>query len=85
MSEPIQGKRVDKEPHQLESGEYCFWHNGWWGRVPDDRADMIANLANHKIIDNADGTISVTPSILVSSWKGISWHGYLTNGQWVVC
>jgi hypothetical protein len=36
------------------------------------------------IIEHEDGTISVTPSILVTNHLG-SWHGYLTQGIWKEC
>lgn len=29
-----------------------------------------------------DGTITVSPSILISHWEGRSWHGYLERGVW---
>lgn len=49
---------------------------------------LFGNLSAHKVIEHADGTITITPSILVTSGKnkGLpSWHGYLTNGVWREC
>jgi hypothetical protein len=45
----------------------------------------LGNLKAHDIIENPDGTISVTPSILVTGHdegKPMQRHGYLTNGVW---
>ena len=51
----------------------------------------LSNLANHNVVENADGTITVTPSILITSTdarrtpKQIQAHGYLTAGEWRDC
>jgi hypothetical protein len=43
----------------------------------------IANLINHTVVEHEDGTITVSPSILVRySNEGESWHGYLERGIW---
>lgn len=77
--------RVDgKAPHELEAGEYGKWEaDGAWYGVPPG-TDLTANLSAHKIEEHEDGTITVSPSILVST-KDESWHGYLRRGQWEVC
>jgi hypothetical protein len=56
---------------------YCCTPNGLFG-----------DLANHTVTEHGDGTITVHPSILVSSGRNKgqpSWHGYLTNGVWREC
>lgn len=83
MSE--RGTRVyNKAPHELQAGEYGKWsEDGAFYAVPPG-TDLTANLGRHQIEEHSDGTITVTPSILVSSGQS-SWHGYLTNGEWTVC
>jgi len=79
------GTRVfDKEPHELRPGEYGKWaaDDHFYGMPPG--TDLLANLASHTIDQHEDGTITVTPSILVSDNK-TSWHGYLTRGEWKPC
>lgn len=73
-----------KAPHELLPGEYGKWDadGKWYGMPPG--TDLLANLGAHKIEEHADGTITVSPSILVSDGKQ-SWHGYLKRGQWEVC
>lgn len=42
----------------------------------------------HKFTEEADGTLTITASIL-ATWGNKdgdhTWHGYLTKGEWVVC
>jgi hypothetical protein len=82
---------------QIIDDQYCYYkaqgrHEGpidtWYLSIP---GVGIAKLASHKVAENADGTITVTPSILVTSTdarrtpKQISAHGYLTAGEWRNC
>lgn len=79
------GVRVyDKEPHELTGGQYGKWKldNNWYAVPPD--TDLVANLGSHEVEEHKDGSISVTPSILVSCGVA-SWHGYLTRGAFVPC
>lgn len=69
---------------RLEEGEYgrSPANGQWYARPPDQR---VGCLAEHKITEHEDGTISVKPSILVRTWDGdeeIVWHGYLKRGVW---
>jgi hypothetical protein len=62
----------------------CYWKNGndWMLYLPKCGA---GNLKLHTVIEHEDGTITVTPSILVTGHeKGekIIRHGYLTKGVW---
>ena len=92
-----QGKRVDATPGgpddypfpRLKSGEYGKDVNGLWYCVPPGRDpfSFMGTLGDgsgvkcHTVIEHEDGTITVTPSILISSHEG-SWHGYLKRGVW---
>lgn len=67
----------------------CYFKNDddgfWYLHLPDCG---LGNLANHKIEEHEDGTISVTPSILVTGHedgKSTQRHGYLTRGVWNEC
>jgi hypothetical protein len=77
--------RVDgKEPHELQAGEYGKWaQDGVWYGVPPG-TDLVANLSSHKVEEHDDGTITVSPSILVGDGRK-SWHGYLIHGVWKLC
>ncbi|HUY03303.1 MAG TPA: hypothetical protein VMV33_08455 [Rhodocyclaceae bacterium] len=85
----MEGKRVEliSQPggfQLLESGEYGKWTDGtWFACTPNGHG---ANLGNHNVAEHDDGTVTVTPSILVGgSDTGPLWHGYLTRGVWREC
>ncbi len=64
-----------------ERGDYYFYpEDGWCGVTPDGRQ---VGLRAHDVTEHDDGTITVSPSILVrgGSVAG-SWHGYLERGVW---
>lgn len=61
-------------------GDYGKQPDGkWYGMTPND---MMGNLDAHEVTINSDGTITVSPSILVHDWRKNSWHGYLEHGIW---
>jgi hypothetical protein len=83
----MQGKRVDlkdSDPVTLRAGEYGFWQGRWYSRAP---IGHISDLTNHTVTEHEDGTITVSPSILVSGYDNEKqektvWHGYLEHGVW---
>lgn len=83
----MNGKRVfDRSPHKLEPGEYTRWQadaGNWYACTPNGH---VANLAAHSVVEHGDGSITVSPSIAVStSVEGkavIVWHGFLEQGVW---
>ena len=51
----------------------------WYIRDPTGDASSI-RFANHSVTEYADGTITVSPSIVVR--HGNRWHGWLRRGVW---
>lgn len=51
--------------------------SSWMCRIPNG---MLGNLSKHQVTEHEDGSITVSPSILVKGEK--SWHGYLERGVW---
>lgn len=52
----------------------------WMARTPNGH---LGNLAAHDVTEHDDGTITVSPSILVSNpQEGELYHGYLVAGEW---
>jgi hypothetical protein len=51
----------------------------WMVRTPNGH---LGNLGAHDVIEHEDGTITVSPSILVSDHTGELYHGFLVNGEW---
>jgi hypothetical protein len=88
------GKRVYLEPDsdglpRLKPGEYLFVSKGFWlACTPNDHH---GDLSAHEVTEHADGTITVRPSIRVSTSydKGKTtvelWHGFLERGVWREC
>lgn len=82
------GRRV-YDTDVLEKGDYGKHplDGIWYARAPRDH--FIANLKKHTIVEHPDGTITVTPSILITyPIKGkpaLTWHGFLTEGVWKEC
>lgn len=78
------GKRrcFDSVSHfSLAAGEYGKNpHDGQWYCNPPGR-DLLGGLAKHEVIEHDDGTITVSPSILITAHDG-EWHGYLERGVW---
>jgi hypothetical protein len=72
----------------LGEGELCYWkteNDGWYLNLP---GCGLATLRAHMVEEHEDGTISATPSILVTSrrdGKNVQRHGYLTHGVWTEC
>ena len=70
---------------ELSPGEYVFHegYNAWVYRLPtSEDHKLFGNLGAHEIIEHEDKTITVSPSILVTTHDGKRWHGYLRRGIW---
>lgn len=81
MSKMI-GKRVylDERGHlRLGDGDYGKDESGVWCARPPGH--HMGNFQNHKVTEHEDGTITVSPSILLTDENG-EWHGFLENGIW---
>lgn len=76
------GKR--KQPNEngglsLAEGEYGKGSDGiWYARPPGNH---MGNLSNHTVEEHEDGTITVSPSILIDDGRN-QWHGHLVRGVW---
>lgn len=77
----FQGTRIDsKLPEQ--PGDYGLMTDGhWWAKVPQP-GFSTGILSGHDITVHKDGTITVSPSILMDMGNGKVWHGYLERGIW---
>lgn len=81
---------------RIEDGTlpYWEWPPGAYGRVRRDGAwvwrattptGLHGDLTAHDVVEHEDGTITVEPSILVTTYENdckIEWHGYLRRGVW---
>jgi hypothetical protein len=85
----MNGRRVYPDEagdfHRWEPGDYGRGLDGRWYALPPAGKCYIGCLANHTVVEHEDGTITVTPSILITINKEDRWHGYLTKGEWSEC
>jgi len=64
-------------------GQYGRTVDGHWlTSLPVDGELMAGNLDSHEVVEHEDGTITVSPSILTTDYRGREWHGYLERGVW---
>jgi len=90
MSATTQGRRVypiDEAIFPLDGpGTYGKDAEGsWWVHVPIEGATG-ARISLHTVTEHEDGTITVSPSILMNfGRRGVTWHGYLERGVWREC
>jgi hypothetical protein len=84
----MQGRRVypkDDGVLYLQEGDYGLdtRDNYWYGRPPGHHA---GSFKQHEIVEHDDGTITVSPSILLTDYddsgEKVIWHGYLERGVW---
>lgn len=84
----LRGERVEYSGAGELPAPGAYWKSGdiWYARTP---AGLLGNLANHAVTEHDDGTITVSPSILISaphrSFGPTSWHGFLERGIWRAC
>ena len=83
MTAPLQvGRRVypDAQGHlSLREGDYGRDERGVWIVRPPGR--NAGSIPLHEVVEHGDGTITVSPSILLTDVDG-QWHGYLEHGVW---
>ena len=64
-----------------EAGDYYCDDRGVWSGVTPN--GLPGNLDDHEVVEHEDGTITVSPSILVEGGpQQLQWHGYLERGVW---
>jgi hypothetical protein len=83
----MKGRRLKDGDDVFAPGDYGRLADGWYARPP--RGHMGC-LRNHEVTEHEDGTITVSPSILITSTRGDGtakevWHGYLERGVWREC
>ena len=73
-------KQANKDGHlALEQGDYGQQQGIWYCMTP---TGLLGNLDNHSVTEHEDGTITVSPSILIHGGEAGEWHGFLEAGKW---
>ncbi len=89
----MQGQRVyfkndNQWEHDWQQGDYGKNKDGIWFCRPPIVGFGVGCLSNHNVIEHENGTITVSPSILITGHKDghpVTWHGYLEQGIWRMC
>lgn len=80
----MQGRRLpdgEQEPEWYEPGGYAKdTPTGWWYICTPN--GLLGTLRQHTVVEHDDGTITVSPSILVRGAAGKQYHGWLERGVW---
>lgn len=62
-------------------GGYAQFEGEWYVRPPG--CPFAASISQHEVTQHADGTITVSPSILYQvDHYNYSFHGFLEHGVW---
>lgn len=80
----MNGRRLPDNAERFAPGDYAkrILSDGqviWMARPP---VGHLGDLRNHEVTEHEDGTITVSPSILVHNWDVGDWHGFLERGVW---
>lgn len=76
-------KQLDADGQlRLAEGEYGKDSRGCWMARPP--GNHMGDLSGHKVTEHEDGTITVSPSILIDDGRN-KWHGFLERGVWRSC
>lgn len=79
----MQGTRIYPDVNgrlwPIKAGEYGQHAGTWYACTPNG---LLGNLSSHEVEEHEDGTITVSPSILVNEAPGLTWHGFLRRGVW---
>lgn len=82
MTTTVQGTRITsgKLADFQTPGAYGQVGGGWLVCLPT--GELCSMNAGHDITEHEDGTITVSPSILMRADRGTPWHGWLEKGIW---
>jgi hypothetical protein len=75
----MQGRRHDAEHLDMKPGDYGRWKDNWICMTPNG---LVGNLRLHNVVKHDDGSITVSPSILINGGTRGTYHGFLEHGVW---
>lgn len=80
------GTRVETDGEMVRThGSYWKSADGTWYCHPPGDKGYSGNLRQHDVTEHEDGTITVSPSILITNPQKGKWHGFLERGVWREC
>jgi len=88
----MKGRRVylnNNNELWIAPGDYGKDERGhWMARPPCGMGGVLTeapdsgDLSLHEVVEHEDGTITVSPSILITQPPLPEWHGFLERGVW---
>lgn len=83
----MKGRRLPDDASEWSEGDYGRNRGVWHCRPPRCH---LGSLERHDVTEHEDGTITVSPSILLHSTDADGktvelWHGFLERGVWREC
>ena len=78
----MNGRRIYSEriyPDNVQPGDYWRCDDVWYCETPNGHT---GSLLQHDVTEHENGTITVTPSILVERGDQQVYHGFLNRGEW---
>ena len=88
VGDTTQGRRVDDGTKRWDykPGDYgrVKRDGEWVWAVLPTNTDLTSagDIPQHEVTEHEDGTITVSPSILLDAGDLGQWHGYLERGVW---
>lgn len=75
---------------RMAPGDYVKWDGTWWVFPPKSQRypeTACGRVSKHEVVEHEDGTITVSPSILMHGGEGGfgAYHGFLKAGVWEEC
>lgn len=71
----------------LETDKICYYPTQYGWKFYHPKVGL-GSLEEHEVVEHKDGTITVSPSILMmvtKRGKKVQIHGYLKRGKWEDC
>ncbi|KKM93625.1 hypothetical protein LCGC14_1206560 [marine sediment metagenome] len=80
----MKGRRIYPDKgEEFKPGDYGQGSDELWYCRPPNPEIHLGNLRAHQVEEHEDGTITVSPSILIEEGTGGPlWHGWLKKGEW---
>jgi len=71
------GRATWRDTEEGTTGPVLGWPCTWWCLKAPDGSEGSLNPSIHAVTEHADGTLTVSPSIVTKTW-----HGWLKAGVW---
>jgi hypothetical protein len=78
----LKGRRAEDHSDLTPGSWLLVERNGVRTFLVNTPNGHVGDVSRHDVVEHDDGTITVSPSILVSDASGTQYHGFLERGVW---